>query len=138
MLNEEEQRQTVLQELLAGKDQFVDRPEASRGAPARASRPPRPARWPAMLALGALSAQAELGLTLLTMSAGRSAHALSRPLAYAFLCLVPPAMLCGLLAILLVRLHGTAWVLLVGVLTLPLNVYVGLVLCGVVPCPLSS
>jgi hypothetical protein len=51
--------------------------------------------------------------------------------------LAPPALVCSLLAILLVRSHLNGWNLLVGVLTLPWNVGTTMILCGLTLFPCS-
>jgi hypothetical protein len=101
-----------------------------------------PARWPWRVAVGAGVSPAMLALGLMTMLLSEACPEPDRslflgPASVALLVvgvfLAPVGMLCGLAGILLVRRHLNGWVVLVSILTLPVNVIVCLVLCGIIP-----
>jgi hypothetical protein len=126
---------TVLEELLAIREELS--PTASPAtslapAPSRPATLAPPAKWPRLVALGAASSHLLLPLSLLLMFTVRP-ESIGEALLLGSACLAPLAALCSLLAILLVWLHVSGWILLVGILTMPLNVYICLILCGIIP-----
>jgi hypothetical protein len=118
MLTQQEQQdqQAVLQELLAGPDQaLVDAAKACPRPVARAAAPPEPTLRSQVVVAVALSSHVMLALGLLTLPAGLILLMVSAFLA-------PPATICSLLATEIGCAHRNRRHVLIGILTLPLNV----------------
>jgi hypothetical protein len=139
---EQEEQQAVLQEIFAGPEQGIDAPVPRRASAVRIAALPRPAAWPWGLAAGAATPHVLLafGLAMMVFSETCSEPTRSLFLGPASVALLgagslmtPVGMLCGLAGILLVCSHLNGWVMLVSILTLPLNLYVCLILCGIIP-----
>jgi hypothetical protein len=115
-LKEQQEQQAVLQELLAGPDQALV--DAARTCPrpvARAAAPPAPTLRSQVVVTVALSSPVMLVLGLITLVAGPLLLMVS-------LLLAPPATICSLLATEIGCSHRNRRHMLIGILTLPLNV----------------